>query len=119
MGDRANVKVNDWNGLPTHFYTHWRGTELPVTVRNALTRRERWGDHAYLARMIFSEMIHGEETGSTGYGISASIADGDRRIIEVDPTNQIVSMGPRSWTFQEFAALPDDACRWPNGLDDE
>ena len=40
MGDRANVKFHDGEGV-VYLYTHWRGTELPQTVRDAMVRGKR------------------------------------------------------------------------------
>jgi len=55
MGDRANVRIKDSGGT-FHLYTHWSGTELPETVRQALLRgKDRWDDEQYLSRIIFQK----------------------------------------------------------------
>lgn len=90
MGDRGNIFVVDENASTeeklsgTYFYTHWSGWELPATLASALKRGEsRWGDQAYLARIIFCEMVKGEEDDVTGYGISASLGDNSYPILVV------------------------------------
>ena len=104
MGDRANVLVrqdNEDNGV--WLYTHWDGTELPRTLRNALIRgRERWDDAQYLTRIIFSEMVAGHEMALTGYGISSRVGDGDDRVLEVNVAHQTVSNGTTTWSFEGF-----------------
>ena len=100
MGDRANVAVVQHDGKSlVYLYTHWAGTELPETVRQSLMRAtggpmdgNRWGDEQYLARIIFCEMVKGQELATSGYGISSLIGDGDYRIVEVNPKKQTVRL---------------------------
>lgn len=93
MGDRANVYVHHGAQPGVYLYTHWEGSELPQTVVSALQRgRPRWDDDAYLARIIFSEMIRDDIDGETGYGISAYPPDGDDRIVDVDTESQTVRL---------------------------
>lgn len=125
MGDRANVFVIDnyasiseeYSG--TYLYTHWTGYKLPDTLANSLGRTQRWNDGPYLTRIIFCDMIAGDENSMTGYGISASLGDNSYPILVVDPSKQLVRMvregyersrsGPEgllgSWSFTEFASL--------------
>ena len=65
MGDRGNVKVDG-----VYLYTHDMGTSLPFVVKRALRKQWRWDDSAYLARIIFCEMIKGREQDEFGFGIS-------------------------------------------------
>ena len=91
MGDRANVEIKDSNGS-IFLYTHWGGSELKNTVKHALRRRQRWNDGQYLARIIFCEMIGKDNwDGETGFGISATIHNGEEKIIIVDVPNQTVN----------------------------
>jgi hypothetical protein len=73
MGDRAQIKIED-NGV--FLYTHWCGSELKDTLKQALIRGEsRWNDSEYLTRIIFCEMIQHDDDSllkTTGYGISTS-----------------------------------------------
>lgn len=112
MGDRANVRV-----AGTYLYSHWGGSDLPEIVRKALTRGEsRWQDDAYLARIIFCDMVVGSERDLTGYGISAEIGDGGDRILVIDTDKQAVGYGneetePDTWVpFTEFIKQP---AAWP------
>lgn len=124
MGDRANIFIKSdfghGDGRGVYFYTHWSGHELPVTLQSALARRERWSDDSYLARVIFCEMVKGEERDSmVGYGISAYLGDNEHKIIVVDAHAQTVGFhrpyynDPRGfcatpiaqWSFEEYVAL--------------
>jgi hypothetical protein len=92
MGDRANVAVKSGEDI-VYLYTHWTGSELPALLQEALRRGiSRWDDPAYLARVIFCEMVKGAEKGVTGYGISASVQDGEDRVIVVDTDAQTVTI---------------------------
>jgi len=108
MGDRANVFVKqEQSGV--YLYTHWSGTELPATLQAALNSpqgRGRWNDAAYLTRIIFCQMVKGDEDGGTGYGISVFTPDGEDRVLEVDPDLRRVDVrGRTGWTFDEFCNI--------------
>ena len=91
MGDRANVYVKDFDQKSgTYLYTHWSGDELPQIVQTALAKRMRWDDSPYLTRIIFCEMVKDAYYEETGYGISATVGDGDDRILVVDPNTQTI-----------------------------
>jgi hypothetical protein len=105
MGDRANVFVQeDAEGNGIYLYTHWSGSELPETVRVSLEKKWRWNDSAYLARIVFCEMVSGNERGETGYGISTAMPDGANRVIVLDVPAQKVRFENRdSKPFKEIA----------------
>lgn len=119
MGDRANCIIRVEGHADVWLYTHWAGTELPHTVQDALGRRLRWSDDSYLARIIFCEMVKGQEQEETGFGISTYQGDNEHRYIVVEPAKQRISFydevrgqalkvgaGPiASWSFQEYLAL--------------
>lgn len=108
MGDRANVLVKGHGDDPgVYLYTHWSGTELPENARVALARKERWDDSAYLARIVFCQMVGADTEGTTGYGISATIGDGDDRILILDPNTQKVTVNGESMSFEAFVNLSD------------
>lgn len=130
MGDRANVKMlmEEGGNSPIYLYTHWGGTELAETVRDALRRGEsRWADGPYLARIIFSEMTKGRESSLTGFGIAPFICDNQHYIIEVsvvskrvrflatkwvpgvghEPTGEVAE----DWGFEEYVALSGSELR--------
>ena len=90
MGDRANVRCVDWSGGVFYLYTHWGGTDLPLTVQSALLRKECWDDPSYLARIIFDEMT-GLDGETRGHGISANMGDNEHNLIEIDANNQTVT----------------------------
>jgi len=131
VGDRANVCVvmdheGGYSGS-VYFYTHWHGAELPRLVQRALGRRQRWDDPAYLARIIFSEMIRDDVGGETGFGISLEVQDNEYPLLVVDArrNNMQVHILPASregtmpgdvpdfqdhekypcWSFGEFVAV--------------
>ena len=105
MGDRGNVKIIDSfdPDRHVHLYTHWRGSELKDIVKCALAKRWRWDDSAYLARIVFCEMIKGAEGDETGFGISQEACD-EGPLVVLDPANQKITIGKRTWTFEEFVA---------------
>ena len=105
MGDRGNIKtVSSENPNGIYFYTHWTGSRLPETLRQALIRgKDRWTDEPYLNRIIFSEMIKGSVLDETGFGISTVICDNEYPIITVDCTKMEVHFedGP-TWSFEDY-----------------
>jgi hypothetical protein len=109
MGDRANVWVReDGADSGVFLYTHWDGTDLPLTLREALTRgRDRWTDTPYLTRIIFCEMVRGNEMATTGYGISSRVGDGDDRVLEVNIALQLVFINGRRLSFEEYVELEE------------
>lgn len=97
MGDRGQVLVRtnrseDVCGVL--LYTHWRGDQMAGAIHACLSRKARWGDPTYLARMLFSEFIKGDVMAETGYGLGVFPGDlaGDlnNALILVDPFDQEV-----------------------------
>ncbi len=125
MGDRANVYIKEDQEHGVYLYTHWGGSELPEMTRTALNRHQRWDDSAYLARIIFCEMIKGREAEETGFGISTRMPDNEHPIIVVDVPAQTVGYAPKPTTdsplpipvdpmsFEKFCA---QAAEWPERL---
>lgn len=117
MGDRANVLVfADKDSTGIYLYTHWTGTELPLDVRDALARHQRWDDPAYLTRIIFCTMARNSFDMETRYGISTFPTDGMNRVLIVHVHSQEVQRNKKTWSFAEFAALTDEECNavWGN-----
>jgi len=109
MGDRANILVLDSeNDSGVYLYTHWSGTELPYTLRDALSRKQRWNDTAYLARIIFCEMVRGQERSSTGFGISTFACDGRDRVLIINCHDQTVQRNEQKWSFNDYINLTDE-----------
>lgn len=92
MGTRGNVKVI-FGRSKVYLYQHYDADDLPDKVQEALYRVKQSGrlsDGQYLGRMIFSEMIKDDVMGSTGYGLSSNLHDGDDRVLTVDVDNQTI-----------------------------
>ena len=107
MGDRANIKVTGVGDV--YLYTHWSGEELPETLKAALARgKARWDDPQYLSRIIFCEMVKGQERDCTGYGISGECGDGDDRVLTVDGVKQTVVWPDGTvLSFADYVALAE------------
>jgi hypothetical protein len=102
MGDRAQVLIQR-NDERVYLYAHWSGSDLPATVQRALKRKQRWTDLEYLARIVFCEMIKGQEAEETGFGIgTAEHGDLDHPVIVVDVDKQTVIIGSKRRTFDQF-----------------
>jgi hypothetical protein len=96
MGERNYIYlVND--GI--YLYSHWGvKDELIADVKNALRRsRDRWDDRQYLNRIIFSEMIKDDVEGTTNYGLSSDMHDG-QIAVRVDVNSKKVD----GISFEEF-----------------
>ena len=107
MGDRGTVYVHDGDDDGVYLYSHNYGSDLPDIVRAALEREQRWDDDAYLARIIFCQMVKGDVDGETGYGISASPTGGSTTV-DVDVSTQRVSVdGAAPQSFRDFIAASD------------
>jgi hypothetical protein len=113
MGDRGNIKVYDERGSAVYLYTHWRGSEIYRVAKTVLALRERWDDVAYLTRMLFCELVRGEEFGSTGFGISTFLCDNEHTIIGIRPSAKEVSFENEDGTlkgkmsFEDFVSRKD------------
>jgi len=109
MGNRANIRIMENDEGDIYLYTHWGGSELPLTLRSALIRgRKRWDDPTYLNRIIFSEMVKGDIDGVTGFGLSTYETDNDRTgCIELHHNSKTVQIGERLWSFQQYIDDPD------------
>lgn len=106
MGDRANIRFVYGDGKDIYFYTHWDGHDLPVILRDALVRGEnRWSDEAYLARIIFSEMIQRNVLSETGHGIDSQPAgDAQYPLITVFAGDQRVKTREgKTVSFEDYA----------------
>jgi hypothetical protein len=127
MGDRANVYIRQSATAGVFLYTHWGGGDLPEVVRVALDSgqgRARWRDDAYLARIVFCQMV-GQDgwNDETGFGISAFICDNEHPIIVLDPAGGRIGFAaepteaaplpePKKWqTFDAYCA--QRSAKWP------
>lgn len=99
MGDRCNIVVCERDvegktlgqaldeGKAVVFCGHWAGYEMPARLKQGLAAgKGRWGDDAYLNRIIFCHFVPAEQLhDETGYGIIAGgLGDNERPILLVD-----------------------------------
>lgn len=90
MGDRGNIKVIGAGPHAIYFYTHNGGSYLDEVLKPVIAQRKRWSDGAYLARMIFCQMVKNDISGEYGYGIATSPPDNEHSILCVDTNAQII-----------------------------
>ena len=101
MGDRGVINFEDTG---VQLYAHWAGDDLPAMLHAALGRRERWQDEAYLARIVFCEMIKDDVMGETGFGIMKGGVDmgPDHPVIHVNIGKSTIRVGAETIGFEEF-----------------
>jgi hypothetical protein len=104
MGDRSNIAIVQPDGSKVFLYGHWMGEDSIRIAHDVLARKERWNDHAYLARMLFSKMVEGDLEGDTGYGISNTLCDNEYPIIVINPHSQSVWLDKYNWGNSESFA---------------
>lgn len=120
MGDRANVVIYEGPKNVVFLYTHWTGSTLPKVLKAALQRgRERWSDAPYLARIVFCEMVRGEELTTTGYGIATTPCDNEYPLLVVDVARGVVVEYPEAvynaHKFRKLAGYPGKPLRTYTG----
>ena len=112
MGDRANIRINEHIGSDDdrfiYLYSHWDGHDLWKILQNALSRKQRWTDPPYLARIIFCEMIKDDVMGETGYGIATYECDNEYPYLTVDCSDQMVEVNGIKIPFQKYVGLTKD-----------
>jgi hypothetical protein len=93
MGDRGQVQIKlGGKDKDVYLYTHWDATGLIETVKKALTKKWRWDDPEYLARIIFDEMVGKDQGEETGFGIGTAKHGDIWRLIIVDVPNNKISI---------------------------
>ena len=106
MGDRANIQIRDGEDS-VYLYTHWHGSEAPSMLQRALQRgRERWAHADYLARIIFCEMVRGNEMDVTGFGISSTMTGASKHILVDTDTQTVTIDGGQPVSFEDYLAAP-------------
>ncbi len=88
MGCRGQVQIKPDN---VFLYTHWGASVLPETVKVALSKKWRWDDSEYLARIIFDVMTDGAKD-ETGFGIGAAQHNDIETLVVVDCDEQTVTV---------------------------
>ena len=113
MGCRGTIEIWE-NGAapkdeesPVVLYTHWGANDMLSDLKLVLKRKKRWSDAAYLSRMIFCQMVKGEERGETGFGImTCNIGDAEEEIVVDCDRQEVIVKGSdnnKSYTFSELA----------------
>src|SRR5438552_15962373 len=113
MGDRGQILMK--NSSVT-LYSHWGASELVEDVRSALQKKARWDDEEYLTRIIFCQMIKGDEDGETGYGIGASVHGDIWRLIIIDVDAQTIEV--KNNEKVDFSGSFEDFIKWEEPVDD-
>jgi len=112
MGNRGNICMEEGDGKKIYFYGHWSGDGLFKILQSALKRgHSRWSDEQYLSRIIFCEMVKGDEQNLSGFGISTYVGDNEHPILVVNSSKQTVSIEEdtkKSWSFEDFVNLKKD-----------
>ncbi len=104
MGMRRNIALDYGTKKKIYLYTHWGAEHLENILVKALDRgKERWDDHSYLARVIFTDMTAGVGTELTGYGLDVFECDSEFKTLEVDLTNRKVN----GVSYEEFIKNPN------------
>ena len=103
MGDRGQVLIED-EGV--YLYTHWEAGSLIEMVKRAIAKGWRWHDPEYLVRIIFCEMIKGNEKGESGFGIGTQLhSDNNCQLIKVNCEKQTICIdGVYEGSFEDFIA---------------
>jgi len=125
MGDRAHIHLHYGDQPGVYLYTHNNGSNLPEIVQRGLMRgHSRWGDVAYLNRIIFSVLVEEDLKGTTNYGLDAQAMDtGDGgRVVDVDHDLERITLrgslfDPVSYTFAEYINLGQEQVQWPEFQD--
>ncbi|MDD4869570.1 MAG: hypothetical protein PHR77_03335 [Kiritimatiellae bacterium] len=123
MGDRGNIVVRHENGQRIYLYTHEYGSHIGYILASALKRAgmERWDCDCYLTRIIFCEMVRGEEMENIGFGIGTSVPDNDHPMLVVNVPRQRIYWALRETphkptssvlSFREFILIRPAACAW-------
>lgn len=107
--DSAQVEIISSAGR-VYLYAHTGAPSITKVVHDALSKRKRWDDPDYLARMIFCEMIPREHWESDlGYGIGSVLYTSTNVLISVDTQRQRVIVQSalnkhesHSYTFDSF-----------------
>ena len=105
MGDRSNIVIQESNGNRIYLYGHWMGEDSIRVVREVLSRRDRWNDESYLARMLFEKMIQGNVDSSTGFGISTYMCDNEYPLIVLEPATQTAVLEEYGWGDRSFTPI--------------
>lgn len=109
MGGGGVIQING-----VCLYSHNEAYKIPQIIKDVLSKKARWYDGNYLARMLFSEMIKDDIAGMSGFGISTEILGDIQFLAIVDVKTSTIILEKRSihyaqkvWkgTFDEYLKL--------------
>ena len=104
MGDRSNIVVVQPDNSRIWLYGHWMGEDNYRVVGDVLSRRVRWDDAPYLARMLFDTMTDDAYDKETGFGISTYMCDNEHFIVVLRP-DQTVVLEQYIWGHDELTEI--------------
>jgi hypothetical protein len=103
MGDRSNIVIKSGD-QEIFLYGHWMGLEYINVLKKALERgKDRWQDPAYLARIVFCEMVRSDIDGSMSYGIWSSPIDNSYLYLVVDCDKQRIRLETEKHRLEVFS----------------
>ena len=88
MGARTQVFIKD-SGI--YLYGHWNSGHIVQDVHRALSKKWRWNDDEYLARIIFDVMKEGNTDQECGFGIGTSLHGDIDNKVTVDCESKTVA----------------------------
>ena len=100
MGCRGTIEI--WNNgaapkneeKPVVLYTHWGANNMIFDLIKVLKRKLRWKSPSYLSRMIFCEMVKGNESDEYGYGImTENVCDAEKEIVVDCDRQEVIIKG--------------------------
>ena len=114
MGCRGTIEI--WNNgaapkneeKPVVLYTHWGANNMIFDLIKVLKRKLRWKSPSYLSRMIFCEMVKGNESDEYGYGImTENVCDAEKEIVVDCNRQEVIIKGTdvhtnMTYTFNEL-----------------
>lgn len=71
------------------------------------SQSERNSNHEVHIDHGFCELVKGQESEETGYGIAPYLMDNEHPIVKVTPHTQTVRIGRKSYTFEEFINMEE------------
>ena len=109
MGCRGTIEI--WNNgaapkneeKPVVLYTHWGANNMIFDLIKVLKRKLRWKDPSYLSRMIFCEMVKGNEIDEYGYGImTENVCDAEKEIVVDCNRQEVIIKGTDVYTNMTY-----------------
>jgi hypothetical protein len=101
MGDRANFGLRQNDGNIIFVYGHWAGAGMLAKFANALDYVQDAGridDQAYANRIIISQLVGEEWSGTLGWGVTVNyLADNEHKVPVFDFATREVTLYEADW----------------------